>query len=161
MITISSGLLLYYALKWILGVFIIVMLVLFISTDGEIFSELWNQYRQGKNLKNNSSSFLYHWLTEEGTSDLPISTNQYLQGVEIDNTSNEEIYYIHLKHRIDNIFLEHFESSVRQIIQQQSNCLNDCVVSKVQREPFEAIKIRVCRSCDLTYLRAQENIEDF
>lgn len=161
LVTICSGILLYYALKWLLGILIIIATVLFILTDGELFKDSWNRYKQSQNSNSNKFSYkIYHWLTEEGVSDLPISTLQYTQGVELDDVI-KGIYFIHLNSDINEEGLNNFESKVRQKIRITSNNLIDCIVTKSKKEPYEAIKVRLCDFNELAKTRAQSNKEDF
>ena len=130
-------------LLWIVPIILGILTFLFIYTEGEIFSDWWERYKQSKQVPANPLySNFYHWLTESDVIKLPIATQQFLQGVEFSDII-QGIFYIHLAKAISEQELADLEMKARQTIKTMSNDTVDCVVSFVKREPFLAIKIRL------------------
>ena len=63
---------------------------------------------------------LYHWLTEEGVTELPISSLNFTQGVEVDEPGT---YFVHINKEISDEVLEDFEMKVRQFVKTMSMVL--------------------------------------
>lgn len=151
--------LLYKFLAWFSPIFLLIFALIYVSTEGEVFSLFWKMIKQRLGYDNNDVvDYFYHWLTESGVSELPLSTIQYLQGVEA--YSNEGIYFIHLNERISTDSLESFMIKARQQIGFLTHGSQDCVVSLVEKEPILAIKIRLLPSDDL-FLQNSVKEEDF
>lgn len=147
-------------LIWIIPIIAGILMLLFVATEGEIFSTMWESYKQRKQAPLNPLlTSIYHWLTEKGVSDLPITTMQFTQGVEFPDF-NQGVYFIHLEKDISDESLADFETKVRQEIKFLSNSLTDCVVSRSKREPFLAIKVRLVSS-DEMILQNHTEEEDF
>lgn len=147
-------------LLWSIPIIGGILVLLFVATEGEIFSNIWERYKQSKQIPTNPFfTNVYHWLTEEGVSELPIVTLQFLQGVEFPDI-NQGIYYIHLNKMISNDDLLDFKTKVCQAVKYLSNGHTDAIVSKVRREPFLAIKIRLVSSDEVTTKKRQVE-EDF
>ena len=100
---------------------------------------------------------LYHWLTEKGVTELPISSLKFTQGVEADKPYT---YFVHIDKEITDELLESFETKVRQVVKTLSNGSTDCVVSRSKREPFLAIKVRLV-SADTMLVQKNQREEDF
>ncbi|MBY4973386.1 hypothetical protein K6V43_08400 [Streptococcus suis] len=147
-------------LIWIVPVIGAILALLFLFTDGEIFPTMWESYKQHKQAPNNPLlTNVYHWLTETGVADLPVTTMQYSQGVEFPD-GNQGLYFIHLDKEISDNLLADFETKVRQAVKFMSNGYTDCVVSRSKREPFLAIKVRLL-SANEVLLKNQQAEEDF
>lgn len=144
---------------WLLPFVSLIALLIFVYTDGEIFTMLWDKFKLAKfgGVGANIATPFYNWLAEEGISNLPISTNKYWQGIEVGNDST---YFIHLKDKISEEVLSTFEMSVRQQVQLLSNNFNDCIVVLVRKEPFLAIKVRIVAANDI-HLQDTVLEEDF
>ncbi|MET3634478.1 hypothetical protein [Streptococcus porcorum] len=147
-------------LIWIVPIFGAILALLIIFTEGEIFSTTWESYKQRKQAPTNPLFItVYHRLTEQGVTELPVSTLQFTQGVEFPDF-NQGVYFIHLEKDISDESLADFETKVRQEIKFLSNSLTDCVVSRSKREPFLAIKVRLVSS-DEMLLQNHTEEEDF
>lgn len=131
---------------------------MWIITNGEIFFIPWQRYKQkGQTTDNPLCEELYHWLTEEGATELPISSLIFTQGVEV---AGEGIYYVHINKEISDELLAEFETKVRQFVKTMSNDSTDSVVKRVKREPFLAIKVRLV-SADMMLMQNNQREEDF
>lgn len=147
-------------LIWIIPIIAGILMLLFVVTEGEIFSTMWESYKQRKQTPTNPLFItVYHRLTEQGVTELPISTLQFTQGVEFPDF-NQGVYFIHLEKDISDESLADFETKVRQEIKFLSNSLTDCVVSRSKREPFLAIKVHLVSS-DEMLLQNHTEEEDF
>lgn len=160
-IALVSFVLLALLIKFLLWIvpFIFGFLVLMgIFTNGEIFSVAWQRYKQ-RNQTSVNPLFkeIYHWLTEEAVTELPISSLNFTQGVE---SAGEGIYYVHINKEISDALLESFETKVRQVVKTLSNDSTDCVVSRSKREPFLSIKVRLV-SADTMLMQKNQREEDF
>lgn len=100
----------------------------------------------------------YHWLTEAGVTELPISSLSYTQGVEV---AEQGIYFVHIDKEISDEALEDFATKVRQVVKTMSNDSTDCVVSRYKREPFLAIKVRLVSTHDIMLMQKPQREEDF
>lgn len=157
---IASIFALYKLLSSILPFIVGGLILLGVFTGGEIFSVMWNRYKQSKQvpvipLYNN----FYHWLTEVGVSELPIATLQFIQGVESTNIA-QGIFYVHLEKSVSKEILEDFEMKARQAVKIMSNGTVDCVASIAKRSPFLAIKIRLVAANEML-VQNQHPEEDF
>lgn len=135
-----------------------ILVLLFVFTNGEIFSTMWESYKQSKQTSANPLvTKIYHWLTENGVTELSVSTLQFVQGVEY---SENGVFFIHLDKEISDELLADFETKVRQVVKNMSNDSTDCVVSRSKREPFVAIKVRLV-SADMMLMQKNQREEDF
>ena len=156
-IALISFVLLALLIKFLLFLFGFLMLM-WIITNGEIFFIPWQRYKQkGQTTDNPLCEELYHWLTEEGATELPISSLIFTQGVEV---AGEGIYYVHINKEISDELLAEFETKVRQFVKTMSNDSTDSVVKRVKREPFLAIKVRLV-SADMMLMQNNQREEDF
>ena len=145
-------------LLWIVPFVFGFLMLMWIFTNGEIFSLLWQRYKQRNQTSDNPlCEELYHWLTEKGVTELPISSLTFVQGVEV---AEQGIYFIHINQEISDLLLEDFETKVRQVVKTLSNGSTDCVVSRSKREPFLAIKVRLI-SADTMLVQKNQREEDF
>lgn len=146
-------------LLWIVPVAFGVLMLIWIVTNGEIFFIPWQRYKQRNQISDNPLyEKLYHWLTEEGTTELPISSLIFAQGVEV---AERGIYFVYIDKEISDGTLEDFETKVRQVVKTMSNDSTDCVVSRSKREPFIAIKIRLVSTNDMILMQKPQREEDF
>lgn len=145
-------------LVWIAPIFLVIFVLLITYNEGEIITLAWQRYKQkGQTTDNPLYDKLYHWLTEEGVTELPISTLNFTQGVEV---AGEGIYYVHINKEISDELLAEFETKVRQFVKTMSNDSTDSVVKRVKREPFLAIKVRLV-SADTMLMQNSTREEDF
>ena len=146
-------------LIWIIPIIGIILVLLFVFTDGEIFYMLWQKYKQRNQTSDNPLyEKLYHWLTEIGVTELPISSLTFVQGVEV---AEQGIYFVHINQEISDAHLEDFETKVRQVVKTMSNNSTDCVVSRSMREPFLAVKVRLVSTNDMMLMQNNQIEEDF
>ena len=148
-------------LIWLIPFIIGILLFLFLITDGEIFTDIWNSYRKSKQEPTNPLFInIYHWLTEN-VNDLPLNTKKYSQGIEWHSQTEAGVYYVHIKKRIDNDdSFSDFKRNLRQEITIRSNKKVDAIVSTVEEDPFLAIKIRLVPAVE-TLAKEQQFEEDF
>ncbi|HEM5122093.1 TPA: hypothetical protein U1629_001777 [Streptococcus suis] len=147
-------------LIWIIPIILGVLVLIFIFTDGEIYSEIWELYKKSKQLPSNPLySNFYHWLTEAGVIELPIATLQFTQGVEFPDIA-QGIFYVHLEKSVSEQELANFEMKVRQTVKTMSNGTVDCVLSIARHDPFLAIKIRLVSTSEML-VQNQHTEEDF
>lgn len=148
-------------LIWFVPILLAILALLFILTDGEIFTDIWNSYRKSKQEPTNPLfTNIYHWLTEN-VNDLPLNTKEYSQGIEWHSQTEAGVYYVHLKKRIDNDdLLSDFKRNLRQEITIRSNKKVDAIVNTVEQDPFLAIKIRLVPAVE-TLAKEQRFEEDF
>ena len=145
-------------LLWIVPFIFGFLMLMGIFTHGEIFSVAWNRYKQRNQTSDNPLyEELYHWLTEKGVTELPISSLKFAQGVEI---AGQGIYFVHIYKEITDEALEDFATKVRQSLRTLSNDSTDCVVSRSKREPFLALKVRLV-STDTMLMQKNQREEDF
>ena len=145
-------------LIWIVPTLIVILLLLVAATQGEIITFAWNRYKQrNQTTVNPVFDSFYHWLTEVGVKELPISTLIFTQGVEV---AEQGIYFVHIDKEISDILLKDFETKVRQSLRTLSNNSTDCIVSRSKREPFLAIKVRLV-SADTMLMQKNQREEDF
>lgn len=145
-------------LLWIVPYVFGFLMLIWIFTNGEIFSLSCQRYKQRNQTYDNPLyEKLYHWLTEVGVTELPISSLTYTQGVEV---TEQGIYYVHVNKEISDEALEDFEAKVRQVVKTMSNDSTDSVVKRVKREPFLAIKVRLV-SADTMLVQKNQREEDF
>lgn len=146
-------------LLWIVPFLFGFLMLMWIITNGEIFSVPLQRYKQ-RNQTSDNPLFkdIYHWLTEEGVTELPISTLNFTQGVEV---AGQGIYFVHIDKEISDETLANFETKVRQVIKTLSNDSTDCVVSRSKREPFLAIKVRLVSTHDMMLMQKNQREEDF
>lgn len=145
-------------LLWIVPFVFGFLMLMWIFTNGEIFSLLWQRYKQRNQTSDNPLyEKLYNWLTEEGVTELPISTLNFTQGVE---EYKPDTYYVHIDKEISDELLAEFETKVRQVVKTMSNDSTDSVVKRVKREPFLAIKVRLV-SADMMLMQKNQREEDF
>ena len=146
-------------LLWIVPIILGSLLLMWLVTDGEIFSVAWHRYKQRSQTAINPlfDSF-YNWLTEEGVTELPISTLNFTQGVE---EYKPDTYYVHIDKEISDELLAEFETKVRQVVKTMSNDSTDSVVKRVKREPFLAIKVRLVSTHDMMLMQKTQREEDF
>ncbi|MDU3188425.1 MAG: hypothetical protein E6693_01160 [Streptococcus mitis] len=146
-------------LLWIVPIILGSLLIMWLVTDGEIFSVAWHRYKQRSQTAINPlfDSF-YNWLTEVGVTELPISSLSYTQGVEV---AEQGIYFVHIDKEISDEALEDFATKVRQVVKTMSNDSTDSVVKRVKREPFLAIKVRLVSTHDMMLMQKTQREEDF
>ena len=146
-------------LLWIVPIILGSLLIMWLVTDGEIFSVAWHRYKQRSQTAINPlfDSF-YNWLTEVGVTELPISSLSYTQGVEV---TEQGIYFVHIDKEISDESLGNFETKVRQVVKTMSNDSTDCVVSRSKREPFLAVKVRLVSTNDMMLMQKNQREEDF
>lgn len=160
LIVIVSIFALYKFLSWILPLILGGFLLLGILTNGEIFSMMWNSYKQSRQVPANPLYCnFYHWLTEVAVIELPITTLQFTQGVEFPDIA-QGIFYVHLEKSISEEVLADFEMKARQSVRLMSNGTYDCVVSIAKRDPFLAIKVRLVSTNEML-VRNQHTEEGF
>lgn len=158
LISIAIVALLVKFLIWFVPFIGAILVLLFVFTNGEIFSTMWESYKQSKQTSANPLvTNIYHWLTENGVTELSVSTLQFVQGVEY---SENGVFFIHLDKEISDELLADFETKVRQVVKNMSNDSTDCVVSRSKREPFVAIKVRLV-SADMMLMQKNQREEDF
>ena len=161
-IALISFVLLAFLIKfliWIVPILLGLVILLAVATQGEIFFIPWQRYKQRNQISDNPLyEKLYHWLTEEGTTELPISSLIFAQGVEV---AEQGIYFVYIDKEISDGTLEDFETKVRQVVKTMSNDSTDCVVSRSKREPFIAIKIRLVSTNDMILMQKPQREEDF
>lgn len=146
-------------LLWIVPFVFGFLMLMWIFTNGEIFSLLWQRYKQRNQTSDNPLyEKLYNWLTEEGVTELPISTLNFTQGVE---EYKPDTYYVHIDKEISDELLAEFETKVRQVVKTMSNDSTDSVVKRVKREPFLAIKVRLVSTHDMMLMQKPQREEDF
>ena len=160
-IALISFVLLAFLIKfliWIIPLLLGLVILLVVATQGKIFSMAWQRYKQkGQTTDNPLYEELYHRLTEEGVTELPISTLNFTQGVEV---AGQGIYFVHIDKEISDETLVDFETKVRQVVKTLSNDSTDCVVSRSKREPFLAVKVRLV-SADMMLMKNNTREEDF
>lgn len=145
-------------LVWIAPIFLVIFGLLIIYNEGEIIDFAWQRYKQRNQTSGNPLyEELYHWLTEKGVTELPISSLKFTQGVEVDKPYT---YFVHIDKEITDELLQSFETKVRQVVKTLSNGSTDCVVSRSKREPFLAIKVRLV-SADTMLVQKNQREEDF
>ena len=146
-------------LLWIVPIILGSLLIMWLVTDGEIFSVAWHRYKQRSQTAINPlfDSF-YNWLTEVGVTELPIASLSYTQGVEV---AAQGIYFVHIDKEISDEALEDFATKVRQVVKTMSNDSTDSVVKRVKREPFLAIKVRLVSTHDMMLMQKTQREEDF
>ena len=94
LISFVSLALLIKFLLWIVPFVFGFLMLMWIFTNGEIFSLPWQRYKQRNQTSDNLLyEKLYHWLTEEGVTELPISTLNFTQGIEEDKP---DTYFVHI-----------------------------------------------------------------
>lgn len=155
------GFLIYKLALLLFPTFFVISALIFISTDGEIFTILWEKLKQsslGYEANPTLEENYYNWLTEQGVVELPISTIQFLQGVE--RYSKNGVYYIHLNEEISIDSLDTFAMKARQQMKLLSFGHYDCVIALVRREPFLSVKVRIIKSSDVE-LQNTVTKEDF
>ena len=136
-----------------------ILVLLFVFTNGEIFSTMWESYKQSKQTSATPLvTNIYHWLTENGVTELSVSTLQFVQGVEY---SENGVFFIHLDKEISDELLADFATKVRQVVKTMSNDSTDSVVKRVKREPFLAIKVRLVSTPDMMLMTPPQREEDF
>ena len=146
-------------LLWIAPFILGFLLLMWLATDGEIFSLAWHRYKQtSQTAVNPLFDNFYHWLTEAGVTELPISSLSYTQGVEV---AEQGIYFVHIDKEISDEALENFATKVRQVVKTMSNNATDCVVSRYKRDPFLAIKVRLVSTNDMIVMQKPQREEDF
>ena len=146
-------------LLWIVPFILGSLLLMWLVTDGEIFSLAWHRYKQRSQTAINPlfDSF-YNWLTEVGVTELPISSLTFVQGVEV---AEQGIYFVHINQEISDLLLEDFATKARQVVKTMSNDSTDCVVSRYKRDPFLAIKVRLVSTNDMILMQKPQREEDF
>lgn len=161
-IALISFVLLTFLIKfliWIVPILLGLVILLAVATQGEIFSMAWQRYKQRNQTSDNLLyEKLYHWLTEEGVTELPISTLNFTQGIEEDKP---DTYFVHINKEISDELLAEFETKVRQVVKTMSNDSTDSVVKRVKREPFLAIKVRLVSTHDMMLMQKPQREEDF
>ena len=146
-------------LIWVVPILFGILLLLGAATQGKIFFIPWQRYKQRNQTSDNPLyENVYHWLTEEGVTELPISTLNFTQGVEV---AGEGIYYVHINKEISDELLAEFETKVRQFVKTMSNDPTDSVVKRVKLEPFLAIKVRLVSTHDMMLMQKSQREEDF
>lgn len=146
-------------LLWIAPFILGSLLLMWLVTDGEIFSLAWHRYKQtSQTAVNPLFDNFYHWLTETGVTELPIASLSYTQGVEV---AEQGIYFVHIDKEISDEALEDFATKVRQVVKTMSNDSTDSVVKRVKREPFLAIKVRLVSTHDMMLMKTPQIEEDF
>lgn len=159
LISFVSLALLIKFLLWIVPFVFGFLMLMWIFTNGEIFSLPWQRYKQRNQTSDNLLyEKLYHWLTEEGVTELPISSLNFTQGVEVDEPGT---YFVHINKEISDEVLEDFEMKVRQFVKTMSNGSTDSVVKRAKREPFLAIKVRLVSTHDMMLMQKPQREEDF
>lgn len=159
LISFVSLALLIKFLLWIVPFVFGFLMLMWIFTNGEIFSLPWQRYKQRNQTSDNLLyGKLYHWLTEEGVTELPISSLNFTQGVEVDEPGT---YFVHINKEISDEVLEDFEMKVRQFVKTMSNGSTDSVVKRAKREPFLAIKVRLVSTHDMMLMQKPQREEDF
>ena len=159
LISFVSLALLIKFLLWIVPFVFGFLMLMWIFTNGEIFSLPWQRYKQRNQTSDNLLyEKLYHWLTEEGVTELPISTLNFMQGIE---ENKPDTYFVHINKEISDELLESFETKVRQFVKTMSNDSTDSVVKRVKREPFLAIKVRLVSTHDMILMQKPQREEDF
>ena len=145
-------------LVWIAPIFLVIFVLLITYNGGEIITLAWQRYKQ-RNQTSDNPLFkeIYHWLTEEGVTELPISSLNFTQGVEVDEPGT---YFVHIDKEISDETLADFETKVRQVVKTMSNGSTDSVVRRAKREPFLAIKVRLV-SADTMLMQKTQREEDF
>lgn len=158
LISFVSLTLLIKFLLWIVPFVFGFLMLMWIFTNGEIFSLPWQRYKQ-RNQTSDNPLFkeIYHWLTEEGVTELPISSLNFTQGVEVDEPGT---YFVHINKEVSDELLENFEAKVRQFVKTMSNGSTDSIVKRAKREPFLAIKVRLV-SADTILIQQNQREEDF
>lgn len=145
-------------LVWIAPIFLVIFGLLIIYNEGKIIDFALQRYKQRNQTSGNPLyEELYHWLTEKGVTELPISSLKFTQGVEVDKPYT---YFVHIDKEITDELLQSFETKVRQVVKTLSNGSTDCVVSRSKREPFLAIKVRLV-SADTMLVQKNQREEDF
>ena len=145
-------------LLWIAPFILGSLLFMWLVTDGEIISFAWQRYKQRNQTPDNPLfKEIYHWLTEEAVTELPISSLNFTQGIEVDEPGT---YFVHIDKEISDETLADFETKVRQVVKTMSNGSTDSVVKRAKREPFLAIKIRLV-SADTMLMQKNQRDEDF
>jgi len=146
-------------LLWIAPFVLGSLLFMWLVTDGEIFSLAWHRYKKtSQTAVNPLFDNFYHWLTEAGVTELPISSLSYTQGVEV---AEQGIYFVHIDKEISDEALEYFATKARQVVKTMSNDSTDCVVSRYKRDPFLAIKVRLVSTNDMILMQKPQREEDF
>lgn len=146
-------------LLWIAPFILGSLLLMWLVTDGEIFSLAWHRYKQtSQTAVNPLFDNFYHWLTETGVTELPIASLSYTQGVEV---AAQGIYFVHIDKEISDEALEDFATKVRQVVKTMSNDSTDSVVKRVKRKPFLAIKVRLVSTHDMMLMQKPQKEEDF
>ena len=159
LISFVSLALLIKFLLWIVPFVFGFLMLMWIFTNGEIFSLPWQRYKQRNQTSDNLLyEKLYHWLTEEGVTELPISTLNFTQGIEEDKP---DTYFVHINKEISDELLAEFETKVRQVVKTMSNDSTDSIVKRVKREPFLAIKVRLVSTHDMMLMQKPQRDEDF
>jgi hypothetical protein len=159
LISFVSLALLIKFLLWIVPFVFGFLMLMWIFTNGEIFSLPWQRYKQRNQTSDNLLyEKLYHWLTEEGVTELPISTLNFTQGIEEDKP---DTYFVHINKEISDELLAEFETKVRQVVKTMSNDSTDSIVKRVKREPFLAIKVRLVSTHDMMLMQKPQREEDF
>lgn len=159
LISFVSLALLIKFLLWIVPFVFGFLMLMWIFTNGEIFSLPWQRYKQRNQTSDNLLyEKLYHWLTEEGVTELPISTLNFTQGIEEDKP---DTYFVHINKEISDELLAEFETKVRQVVKTMSNDSTDSIVKRVKREPFLAIKVRLVSTHDMMLMQKPQKEEDF
>ena len=160
-IALISFVLLAFLIKfliWIVPILLGLVILLAVATQGEIFFIPWQRYKQrNQTAVNPLFDNFYNWLTEDGVTELPISSLTFVQGVEV---AEQGIYFVHINQEISDFLLEDFATKVRQVVKTLSNGSTDCVVSRSKREPFLAIKVRLV-SADTMLVQKNQKEEDF
>ena len=145
-------------LLWIAPFMLGSLLFMWLVTDGEIISFAWQRYKQRNQTPDNPLfKEIYHWLTEEAVTELPISSLNFTQGIEVDEPGT---YFVHIDKEISDETLADFETKVRQVVKTMSNGSTDSVVKRAKREPFLAIKVRLV-SADTMLMQKNQRDEDF
>lgn len=145
-------------LLWIAPFMLGSLLFMWLVTDGEIISFAWQRYKQRNQTPDNPLfKEIYHWLTEEAVTELPISSLNFTQGIEVDEPGT---YFVHIDKEISDETLADFETKVRQVVKTMSNGSTDSVVKRAKREPFLAIKVRLVSS-DTMLMQKNQRDEDF
>ena len=159
LISFVSLALLIKFLLWIVPFVFGFLMLMWIFTNGEIFSLPWQRYKQRNQTSDNLLyEKLYHWLTEEGVTELPISTLNFTQGIEEDKP---DTYFVHINKEISDELLAEFETKVRQVVKTMSNDSTDSIVKRVKREPFLAIEVRLVSTHDMMLMQKPQREEDF
>lgn len=145
-------------LVWIAPIFLVIFALLITYNEGEIIAFAWQRYKQRNQTPDNPLfNKIYHWLTEEAVTELPISSLNFTQGIEVDEPGT---YFVHIDKEISDETLANFETKVRQVVKTMSNGSTDSVVKRAKREPFLAIKVRLV-SADTMLMQKNQRDEDF